>query len=49
MPNATNFHYLNIAYKTTINGGAISFQLYDVYDYPVELKDLVISAAKIEN
>ena len=48
MPNTTNFHHLSMAYTTTING-TITFQLYDVYDYPVELKNLVITAEKVEN
>ena len=48
MPNTTNFHCLSIAYTTAIDG-AITFQLYDVYDYPVELKHLVITAERVGN
>ena len=48
MPISNQFIPLTFSYVQEVNTNTISFQAYDTYDYPCELKNIVATAEKLE-
>ena len=44
LPINSTFIPINITYTTTLNSKQLSLQVYDIYDYPCEVRNLIVTA-----